>query len=335
MARKKRSPLSGSLLIIFLIIAGLSIWSSLRNWQEMSATVPAPSETQDEADVYDVSGLNDEIDDMDLFNLKKQILETSTAAGKLESAMNSVVTIKSPWAEGYGFFISNRGHILTSKSLVSYEKDENDPIWREQQRLTITLERLNKTIEDLDNKLSYNRLSERAITKTEELLEKKKEEAEAVEEELDEYDSDIEVLAIDGTVLDITYLNESEYYDVALLTVENIHSPALKPVAFWPAKQFFRDILDSRVKVYSIGNEPGKTISINRSIIFKLKNEKKCCYSLQHKDVFDFASTGAPLLNEQGEVLGLCNAKNYRGDAVPILTILDDFKENLGLGYDE
>lgn len=335
MARKRKSLLSGSFLILFLIIAVLSIWSSLRNWKAWSTAVSTPAELQDEVDIYDVSGLNDDVDDTGLFNLKKQILETSMASGKLESAMNSVVTIKSPWAEGYGFFISNRGHILTSKSLVSYEKDTKDPIWKEQQRLTVKLERLNKIIEDLDYKLSYKRLSEREITRTEDLLEKKKEEAEETEEKLGEYESDIEVVTVDGTVLDIAYMNESEYYDVALLTIENTHSPALIPVASWPAKQFFQDILDSRIKIYSIGNEPDKKPSIKRSLIFKLKKEKKCCYSLQHKDVFDFASTGAPLLNEQGNVLGLCNAKNHRGEAVPILTILDDFKENLGLGYDQ
>lgn len=299
--------------------------------------MPDFSEKEDPGvgEFFDFSELLAEVDETGMFNLETAVLELSTGTSATEIAGNAVVRIRSPWAEGFGFFISNRGHILTSKSLVSYSEDENDPVWKEQQQIRKKLEWVNKAIETQEERIANSRLSDRQYEKAEAFIEQKKEEADDLERQLDEYNGDLEIVAMDDSHLDVVYVNESENYNVALLTIEEIKTPALKPFPEWPTNTFYRNVLDRQEKVYTIGNVPEKDLAATPSIVFRPGRGKKCCYKLQHLDVFEFSSNGSPLITSSGEVLGVCSGENYMGEAVPIITAINEFRDILGLGEKE
>ena len=262
------------------------------------------------------------------FNYAKQIQEVFPTTTPFDTARNATVTVKSQWMTGHGFFINDQGLIITSKRLVHYEKVDGDPVWEKQKRLIRKLEQDTAIIENLEQKLSFERLRENTLKRTKKRLDEKRESVANAEEQLSLMESPVKVILIDGTELETSEIHISSLYDAAVLILDNVQSPFIKPIKKWPDRKYFLDVLDNRETIYLWDKKKDDTKSGYQHVTLSPMNKnKKCCYSMAAFGYFEHFSVGLPLLNKHGEALGLSHAETFNGRVTPILSIVEEFDD--------
>jgi len=254
----------------------------------------------------------------------------------IEWARNATVYIKTPWGSGSGFFVSTAGHIITNRHVVEFDPATMKRLKEQAAQLEEQLNQERKTIQLFRQQLAQlaegelRRQAGREMEKRQANYEKYRQLQEKIQVKLREIEqaswvADIKVVLIDGSEFAVQSLNLSGKTDLALLTIDCINAPAIKPVAdslHIPQGQ----------KVYTIGNPAGLRHTVTSGIISGYRQFKGKTL-VQTDAAINPGNSGGPLIDEAGNLIGV-NTMILRdtegiGFAIPFQTVREEFGQHL------
>ena len=305
-------------------------------------------------------------------NLSVKLSTNLSPKTPLERACMCTIALKTAAGHGSGFFISDDGFIITNKHVVRGNKQQDNDIRKEFENKLSFLKRIKLQLDARGEEItayktalvvewaSYKEALKYAGTKPEKdhlkqweneirkveniILEEEK----AFKSDLMEYwqtkkeiDSQFkdfmkgkkqlasqlyfEIILADETKLNAQLYNLSDKHDLALLKVFGYQTPYLKPVKM--------DELSQGQNVYAVGSPIH--LDLNNTITSGVLSGFRENYIQTNAEIFP-GNSGGPLINENGEVIGVNTMKlimgyNFEGlsFAIPINTVFEEFKEYL------
>ena len=265
------------------------------------------------------------------------------AQSPLERASHAVVSIKTEAGSGSGFFVSDRGLIVTNRHVVRGSEQNNRQVedrlgeaesrlkrWRAslqqdekqldtyQRKLEQDRRLLQRRIDEYGRRLDqqWRRDAEQSLRERAKTLQTWRREHQARKQEYHEKNREFRrqrdgwrnaneqlarqsrfpVILADGTERSALLYRVSDTYDLALLKLNGFVTPYLRPA---PADQ----IAYGRT-VYAIGSPLQLNNSITAGVISGLRDG----YIQTDAQIYP-GNSGGPLVNEQGEVLGVNTMK--------------------------
>lgn len=229
----------------------------------------------------------------------------------VQRATLAVVSVKAMLGEGSGFFVTGDGYLLTNRHVV--RPDMPEPVAER-------LERIDEAEQKLERQA--HRYSQESLSEARRKLQEARREigwrtaAAAAQQSF-------EIRLKDGETRKAHLVAVSRDHDLALLKLDGVVTPSLMPGgARYPVQG---------EAVYAIGNPLGVSDSLTSGYVTQVGAE------LIHTDVQLLpGNSGGPLVNEDGELLGVNFAKrtqgrnaNYQGFGmtVPIRLALEEFPE--------
>jgi len=295
----------------------------------------------------------------DLFAYLQEKFPTETA---IEAATLATVTVETPMGSGSGFFITERGHLITNKHVVQFDEEQGDEIQAniedkereiESLRRQINLEQSrirNRTEALADYQRDINTLPDSAQKRREQkhhdyLMEQyridKKELARARsilkkgEKEFRDAKRNFEwqrtmasvarnftIILKDGTELNARLLETSKTHDLALLKLDNYQTPALQTAKRNDAAQGMR--------VFAIGSPIEQRDSVSEGIISGFDDK-----FIKTDAAIYPGNSGGPLVLDDGRVIGINTMKRIThkfeglGYAIGIDTAMQAFGRRL------
>jgi S1-C subfamily serine protease len=265
-------------------------------------------------------------------DLKKELLDKFPPRNRVEEATLGTVTIKTPAGLGSGFFVTEEGHILTNKHVIRPEagiKEKAASHFESQDKrvdqiakgfaaenarlksMQESLERL-KQLSEAERNPTMKALLEDKYRADRETLERVEQDFEARKSDFREKKESYErekrdfeqktfranharnftIVLKDNSEQDAYLVGLSEKADLALLKIDGRKTPALKLGRLSQVMQ--------GETVYAIGSPVGLKDSVSSGVIsgfdgFFLKTDAKIYPG----------NSGGPLLNQQGEVIGI------------------------------
>jgi S1-C subfamily serine protease len=142
--------------------------------------------------------------------------------------------------------------------------------------------------------------------------------------EYSDHPAAIKVILLNGQELSVYDIEYSDDYDLALLTLEG---PSQEPI-----KPNFRQ-LNPGTKVYTIGNPSGLRHTVTAGIISGYRTYQESGTVIQTDAPINPGNSGGPLVDEQGQVLGvntmiLTNTEGI-GFAISIQDVWDEFSQKI------
>ncbi len=299
-------------------------------------------------------------------DLEQELWAAFPPKSGVEKASLTTVTINSPTGKGSGFFISDRGHVLTNRHVLEGDPEQitraeseleavskimNDRAsWlsHEEDRLKqarINLEKIKESAAAVKNRekrrqalaLYDDRLDEYRSWKTR--IEQQREEHEKQKEDL-RYErylfknraamagaaSHFTVIARDGRELHAYLVRASETHDLALLKIDGYHTPRLDPADI--------EIPGQGSEVYAIGGPAGLRDSVSRGVISGLEGG----FIKTDAGIYP-GNSGGPLVTPEGKAVGVNTFKLLTskfeglGFAIPIRTALEEFSAGIGQNH--
>ncbi len=299
-----------------------------------SDSIGKPQEAQsvlDPAGETDSEGESELEEDTD--SIARQLESSSPARNPLEKARNATVYIKSNIGIGSGFFIDSECHVLSNRHVIRLLEDEREKLAYEKEELAMLIEQMKDELQRMVD--HYHRVG---VTVDEDNLpqpvairamalhnaQTRHDQIEQLLEGDAQYDANLEITLVDGSVLDAEVVNISEGYDLALLRAHGDRCPSLDAATEG----------DIRVgtKVFAIGNPSGLSHTVTSGILSGYREEGESRF-IQTDAAINPGNSGGPLLNEAGSVLGI-NTKILRGTegigfAIPIDRALEEFADYL------
>lgn len=267
-----------------------------------------------------------------IVDLRAKLLDALKPKNEIEKAVAATVAIQSTIGFGSGFFISEKGHILTNKHVLqltdeqekrvegsfgeveSMLRDTEDKLNRETERLrkakrdlesaktiidsqtdsAVKEENRNRYLADLQSAISW----EESINKRRKDLDSKKKE---LWEKKTNFKRDASIAALshsfsvilaDNTKVNAYLVKRSESLDLALLKVDGYTTPFLKPAT--------HDILTGGDKVHAIGNP----VKLRNSIATGSFSGFEGDYAKTDAKIYP-GNSGGPLVTEAGKVIGV------------------------------
>ena len=257
-----------------------------------------------------------------------QIVPTDSA---IDHARKATVFIRTPWGSGSGVFVSDVGHIVTNRHVVEFDTATLKGLQEKAASLDKQLELERKNIRYFKGRLSrvpseLHEQAENSIRQRQESYEKYRQLSVEVHRKLKSIEqaswvSDVEVVLFDGSKYQVQALEISKKTDLALLSVDCINSPFLKPAANSLG-------MDYGQKVYTIGNPSGLRDTVTSGIISGYRQYKGNPY-IQTDAAINPGNSGGPLVDKDGRLLGI-NTMILRntegiGFAIPFKTVREEF----------
>ncbi len=259
------------------------------------------------------------------------------ADNPIERARDATVFITTPWGSGSGFFVDDRGHIVTNRHVVDYDRDQlnnlRDQISRLESALKeekTTLARMEKELEGVKNPDRRQRYSR--------VLESRKGEYDkyrAVYEKLEEQRrhimyysalSDVQVVLADGTEYGISDVVLSDNFDLALLSLQGSPSSSVRSI-----KPNF-DHPGQGAKVFTVGSPSGLRHTVTAGIISSYRDYRNAVL-IQTDAPINPGNSGGPLVDSKGRVIGVNTmiAKDTQGIgfAIAIQHVWDEFSSSI------
>lgn len=266
-------------------------------------------------------------------NLKTVLVERFKPTTKVEEASLAVVTLITKVGSGSGFFISNNGYLITNRHVVrpstssGWKQSEAKLLERKEQleSFKLDIEEDELTIKNqkeyIDENIAYiesvyatkshKKQFERYIkrhNRNKQVLYDKEKSYRKVEKEYKKEKSELDwgssvssfsktftIRLKNGDKHSAKLIKVSKKYDLALLKLNNYTTPYLTLAKKHYPKQ--------GVKVYAIGSPLGITDSLSTGIVTKSNKD-----NLYTDTMILPGNSGGPLVNKQGEVLGVNTA---------------------------
>lgn len=256
----------------------------------------------------------------------------------IEAARNATVLVKTPWGSGAGFFVDDRGHIVTNRHVVEFDKDALDKLRERMESLSNALSLEKKTLTELErqiDKISSNNhrksaLSHLARRKAEyDKYQTIYEELESQKRKVQYYSplSDLQICTIDGQTYGVSEVILSNNFDLALLSLNGRASTSLHPI-----KPHFEQLHQGE-KVYTVGNPSGFRHTVTSGIVSGYRRYESNTTMIQTDAPINPGNSGGPLIDNRGRVLGVNTMilKNTQGIgfAIAIQHVWDEFSGNI------
>lgn len=316
--KKLKSKSDRNIWIIVLIISAISIGSFFLVFTKRHRSSESPVQASVNQTVMDKNE------------------QESSPADALQAAIDAMVIVRSPWAEGYGFFISDQGHVLTPKRIVSYEKNDTDPVWVKIQKLNYEINRKQKRLDALELKIPFKRINDHSFWETMHAIDALRGEIEYCQRQIEQFETPSKIYTADGTEGNIVFQNISESMNVALLSVDIYSSSYIKPLKTWPTDEYLSKLLadahkPNGNKAYVVSPPKGlNELKIVKAIFSHNTTYGANHYSITITENININAIGSPLLNNEGLLLGICDFEFYQGKGTPILPILEEFGSVIG-----
>jgi S1-C subfamily serine protease len=255
----------------------------------------------------------------------------------IETARNATVLVKTPWGSGAGFFVDDRGHIVTNRHVVEFDKDALAKLRERMDTLHNALSREKKYLTELEGRIeklpsgNQRNLARSDFARRKAEYEKYQniyEELESQKRKVQYYSphSDLQVSTVDGQTYGISEILLSEDFDLALLSLKGRATASLQPL-----KPHF-DMLQQGEKVYTVGNPSGFRHTVTAGIISGYRDYRSGTV-IQTDAPINPGNSGGPLIDQQGRVLGVNTMilKNTQGIgfAIAIQHVWDEFSANI------
>jgi S1-C subfamily serine protease len=259
------------------------------------------------------------------------------AGNPIERARNATVFITTPWGSGSGFFVDDRGHIVTNRHVVEYDRDQlnnlRDQISRLESALKEeknTLARMERELEGVKNPDLRERYS-KALERRRADYDKYRAVYEKLEEQrrnLMYYSalSDVRIVLADGTEYGISDVALSDNFDLALLSLQGSPSSSARSI-----KPHFNHP-DQGAKVYTVGSPSGLRHTVTAGIVSGYRDYRNAVL-IQTDAPINPGNSGGPLVDTKGRVLGVNTmiAKDTQGIgfAIAIQHVWDEFSSSI------
>ncbi len=300
--------------------------------QAASATAPRPLDHRPASSPLPTPAASLQPGSGQPFGLAGQLAASFQPRNAIESARNATVYIKTPWGSGSGFFVTPTGYIITNRHVVRFDPDtlkkleaQNDELARrlaeEQHSIDFYRQRLAgigdpAVREEVAQQLrrrqeiydKYNRLHQQVQSKLQEI-------------EQASWVSDIKVVLIDGSEFPVQSLRMSDRADLALLSIDCINAPFIRPVADSLAEVQGQE-------VYTIGNPAGLRHTVTSGIVSGYRTLAGKLF-IQTDAPINAGNSGGPLVDNDGRLIGvntmiLRNTEGI-GFAIPYKTVREEF----------
>jgi S1-C subfamily serine protease len=256
----------------------------------------------------------------------------------IETARNATVLVKTPWGSGAGFFVDNRGHIVTNRHVVEFDKDALNKLQERMDSLYSALTLEKKHLTELEGRIdSISSDNQRKQARS--IFAQRKAEYDKYQTIYDQLDSqkrkvqyysplsDLQVCTVDGQAYGISEVILSDDFDLALLSLKGRVADSLLPL-----KPHF-GMLQQGDKVYTVGNPSGFRHTVTAGIVSGYRQYEQDTTMIQTDAPINPGNSGGPLIDNQGRVLGVNTMilKNTQGIgfAIAIQHVWDEFSANI------
>lgn len=260
-------------------------------------------------------------------SIKNKLNTSFPAKNRIEQARNATVYIETGWAtSGSGFFIDANGHIVTNAHVVSVSKEDLDEAERIRETFKAAIDEEDAYLKQVRNGPEYaaNTSVRDAVAERERQLEVQKSKYEKLNDMIGKAASGspsaLKVVLIDGTELPVLSIQVSDKYDLALLTTGSNDTPFITRSDTGKLAQSQR--------LFTVGNPQGLKFTVT-SGIFSGWQTIGGIKALQTDAPINPGNSGGPLINENGEAVGVNTAKLSNsqglGLALPIDYVFSEF----------
>jgi S1-C subfamily serine protease len=244
---------------------------------------------------------------------------TSTT-DSIQAACQATVSIRSPWGEGSGFFIDNRGRIVTNRHVVAMEAETAKQMKEERDKLSMVVQFAEALAQgsSVDRPILQDEAGAKGIAESR----KRMNELDAILETYWEDKRPPKITIKTNSDLDFTAIvvTTSSKHDLALLQVPWTASPTVslaKNASLKPGEQ-----------VFAIGSPFGIRRTVSSGIVSGSVTVGGVTY-LQTDTPINPGNSGGPLLCAGGEIVGvntmiLANAQGL-SFSIPIETVRGEF----------
>jgi S1-C subfamily serine protease len=264
-------------------------------------------------------------------SIKSRLQAGFPPKNRIEEARNATVFIETGWnTSGSGFFVDGNGHIVTNAHVVKVDKDDLDEAARIRDQLKAAIDAEKLYLSQVREKPEYseNPAIREAVVEREKQVDAQKVKYDKLEEMIDKAASGspsaLKVVLIDGAELPVLSIRVSDKYDLALLTVGGSDTPSI-------SRSDTAKLAQSQ-KLFTVGNPQGLKFSVTSGIFsgWQTINGVKV---LQTDASINPGNSGGPLLNENGEVVGvntaILSSSQGIGFALPIDLVYSEFVDYL------
>lgn len=301
-------------------------------------------------------------------DIEKHLYDTFNPENAIDQAALGVVEVKTLLISGLGFFVTKDGFILTNRHII--KPDETNAI-REMEE---AIARLQKEVDATEKKLELERKGlsalkeklddEQEAIRREGIVSKRRAKQEEYEQTLKKYEAwkkDFETrsraftskkekledmkrdfsfqrtaarlkqnftaILKDGTELNASLVSVSENFDLALLKVDGHKTPYIPPADLGR--------ISPGMDVYMIGSPQVSGEAVIGGIIMRFESG----YIIKTDIQVSSRNTGAPLINAEGEVVGISTTRpeagvpthpGESGSAILLPTAIGEFGGYLG-----
>lgn len=266
--------------------------------------------------------------------LKKQLYDYHKPRTAIEEAQLATVFIKTPWGVGSGFFIDNKGHIITNKHVVKLDEKVKKDIQLQIDIYKDLVEKQTKRIEDAKDYLK-TLTNSNLIYDLNNKIEEATKELEKIKDEYKELDNKYYKIKYSTALTEYTIVlyDNSEHKirgavlnndnDLAMLDLKLKNTPFLEKGNI--------NHIQTGDPVYTIGSPVGLSYTVTSGIISGLRSFKGKKY-IQTDAPINPGNSGGPLIDTKGKVLGI-NTMIIRdtegiGFAIPIEKVTEIFDLN-------
>jgi S1-C subfamily serine protease len=277
-------------------------------------------------------------------DLDERLAQVSPVRSEIDRARNATVAIKSSMGLGSGFFITEKGHILTNKHVVSPGKEVREKIDDKEKELRNRKDQLEREHDQLLRERARLEGAEgdqsgQRRRRLDEWMRSHRNRKKAFREEMRAFEDykrrlsypyDLRVVLVDNTELFVSILSVSYDYDLALLRLGGYKTPFIEPGD--PEQLSHGDPL------YAIGSpiHIGLKHTVTSGIFSGYREFEKGPFGqgafLQTNAQISRGNSGGPLVTRKGKVVGINTLKLVGNGveglnfAIPIGVAMGEFK---------